>query len=166
MPGDELFRQSWPRRLDLALLVILMTFAGLMNAFAMTPPVYALEQWLAGRLGTQQEWIVLGLLFLVAVGIVPLLLVYGSAWLNRRFLPTGDGSTLSRQVIRFAVSFVPLGFGIWGAHYLFHLLIGPLTIVPAAQNFFVEVFGVPVLGMPNWQIAALWIPSLGIVQAI
>ena len=28
-----------------------------------------------------------------------------------------------------------MGFGIWTAHYWFHLLTGPLTIVPAATFF-------------------------------
>ena len=66
-PGNELFRQSWPRRLDLALLAILAAFMALTNAFAMTPPVYGLETQLAAWLHTRSEAIVLGLIGLPAL---------------------------------------------------------------------------------------------------
>lgn len=164
-PGDELFRQTWPNRLDLALLAILAAFAGLVNAFAMTPPVYALERSLARLLNTRQEAPVLGLVFLTGVLLVPLALVLAAAWLNR-LLPGNRSRSLARGLMRYAYSFVPLGFGIWAAHYLFHLLIGPLTICPALQNFLVEVAGVALLGRPNWSAAGVWMPPLGVIQAV
>jgi Fe-S-cluster-containing hydrogenase component 2 len=164
-PGDELFRQSWPNRLDLALLAVMAACAGLVNAFAMTPPVYALEQTLAGLLHTRHEVLVLGLVFLVGVVMLPLALVFGAAWLNR-LLPGNRSRAVTRGVMRYAYSFVPLGFGIWGAHYLFHLLIGPLTIWPALQNFFVEVAGVAILGHPNWSAAGVWMPPLAVIQGV
>ena len=164
-PGDELFRQTWPNRLDLALLAILAAFAGLVNAFAMTPPVYALERGLARLLNTRQEAPVLGLVFLTGVVIVPLVLTLAAAWLNR-LLPGNRSRSLARGLMRYAYSFVPLGFGIWAAHYLFHLLIGPLTIWPALQNFLVEVAGVALLGRPNWSAAGVWMPPLGVIQAV
>lgn len=165
-PGDELFRQNWPNRLDLALLSIMAASMGLVNAFAMTPPVYSLQIWLADLLQTRQEAIVLGIIFAVAGVIAPLALVYGAAWLNRLMLDGARRAALNRQVMRFAYSFVPLGFGIWGAHYLFHFLVGPLTILPAIQEFFVNVFGVPLLGAPNWTIAGAGIPPLRAIQTV
>jgi ferredoxin len=166
LPGDELFRQSWPHRLDLALLAILAACAGLVNAFAMTPPVYALEQGLARLLNTQQEWPVLGLVFLVGAVFVPLALVYGAAWVNRLTVAAERTRPLGRLVMRYAYSFVPLGFGVWTAHYLFHLLIGPLTLWPAFQNFWLEVTGVPLFGQPNWTLAGAWVLPLPAIQAI
>ncbi|HXF60078.1 MAG TPA: hypothetical protein VNK95_00595 [Caldilineaceae bacterium] len=165
-PGDELFRQNWPNRLDLALLAILAACAGLVNAFAMTPPVYALEQWLARALHTNQEWIVLGLVFLAGVVVAPLALVYGAAWINRLTVAADRSRSLARLVMRYAYSFVPLGFGVWAAHYLFHLLVGPLTIWPALQNFWPAVTGTALLGQPNWTLAGAWVPSLGAIQAV
>lgn len=165
-PGDELFRQNWPNRIDLALLAVVASAIGLVNAFAMTPPVYGLQVWLANQLQTRHEAIVLGIVFAVGALIVPLALVYGAAWLNRLTLGDAGQFSLNRQVQRFAYSFVPLGFGIWGAHYLFHLLIGPLTIIPAMQEFFANVLDVPLLGTPNWSIAGAWVLPLGVVQAI
>lgn len=164
--GDELVRRGWPRRLDLAVLAILAAFAGLMNAFAMTPPVYALEQRMAQMLGTEREVIVLGLLFFTGVVVLPLALVYGAAWFNHRTSRGTEHGALRHFVIRYATMFVPVGFGIWAAHYLFHLLIGPLTIVPAAQQFATDIVGAPLLGTPDWRVGAMWTPSLGIVRAV
>ena len=165
-PGDELFRQSWPHRLDLALLAILMTFAGLVNAFAMTPPVYQLEEWLAERLNTDREAIVLGLVFAVGVLVAPLALVGSAAWLNRAWVAANRQVRISRLVQRYAYAFVPLGFGIWASHYLFHLLIGPLTIVPALQTFFAEVVGLAWLGEPNPRVGMLLMLPVPVVQVV
>lgn len=165
-PGDELFRQTWPNRLDLALLAILAAWGGLINAFAMTPPVYELEQWLARLLNTQQEVWVLGLIFVTGVIVIPLGLSFGAAWINRATARGAAAPTLAREVMRYAYSFVPLGLGIWAAHYLFHLLIGPLTIWPALQNFWVEVTGIALMGQPNWSAGALWMPPLRVIQTI
>lgn len=164
--GDELFRQTWPNRLDLALLAILTACAGLVNAFAMTPPVYALEQGLARLLRTQQEALVLGLIFLTGVILIPLAMVLAAAWLNRLAIPANRGRSPARGVMRYAYSFVPLGFGIWAAHYLFHFLIGPLTIWPAFQNFWVEVAGIALFGQPNWSATGVWMPPLPVIQVV
>ncbi|MCC6453354.1 MAG: FesM [Caldilineaceae bacterium] len=165
-PGDELFRQSWPNRLDLALLAIIAACVGLVNAFAMTPPVYQLEQWLAVALNTDQEVFVLGLIFITGAVLLPLALVYGGAWLNQRFVPGNRARSLARLIMRHAYAFVPLGFGIWASHYLFHLLIGPLTLIPALQTFFANVVGVPLLGEPNVLLGAAWVPPIAVIQGI
>lgn len=164
-PGDELFRRTWPNRLDLALLAILAAWGGLVNAFAMTPPVYELEQWLAELLQTRQEAIVLGLIFVTGVIVVPLALVYGAAWLNRRSAGR-RGLPLTHAILRHAYSFVPVGFAVWTSHYLFHLLIGPLTILPAFQTFWIQVTGVAVFGQPNWALAGAWVLPQGVIQGL
>lgn len=163
-PGDELFRQNWPNRIDLALLAILAAFLGTLNAFGMTPPVYRLETWLAQALGTSSEAIVLGLIYLVSVVAGPLLLTYAAAWLSRGL--TGGATLLNRLVMRYAYSFVPLGFAIWLAHYLFHFLTGALTIVPALQTFFMQTLGWPVLGAPDWNMALRFVPSVEVIQTL
>jgi polyferredoxin len=165
-PGDELFRQSWPNRLDLALLAIIAACIGLVNAFAMTPPVYDLEQWLAELLRTSHELLVLGPIFLAGAVLIPLALVYGAAWLNQRLVASNRARSLSRLVIRHAYAFVPLGFGIWGSHYLFHLMTGPLTIIPALQAFFANVVGVALLGTPNLRLAASWVLPITAIQSV
>ena len=164
-PGDELFRQTWRNRLDLAWLAIVAAFIGLGNAFGMTPPVYRLEVWLGGLLGTESEALVLGLIYFVGAIAGPLLLVYLAAWLGRT-LAGGKGSEqgLHRLVMRHAYSFVPLGFAIWLAHYLFHFLTGAMTIVPAFQTFFQRTLNWPILGEPDWQIAMRFVPQVVTIQ--
>ncbi|MCB0045414.1 MAG: hypothetical protein KDD92_08295 [Caldilineaceae bacterium] len=157
----ELLTRPWPRRLDYALLAVAAAFLGLVNAFAMTPPVYALEAALAARLGTQREVIVLALIFGTGVILLPGLLLLSAAYLSR-----AQGVTLRRTIIRYAYGFVPVGFAIWTAHYLFHFLIGPLTIIPALQEFFVNVMGAPLLGRPDWTLAARAVMPLPVIRVI
>ncbi|MEZ4863506.1 MAG: hypothetical protein R3C14_19460 [Caldilineaceae bacterium] len=167
-PGDELFRQTWRSRLDLAWLAIIAAFMALGNAFGMTPPVYVLEQQLATLLHTQSEAIVLGLIYLVGALVGPLLLVYGAAWLSRVLTARAKGTDLPlhRLVMRHAYSFVPLGFAIWFSHYLFHFLTGSMTIVPAFQTFFARTLHWPILGEPNWELATRFIPTVETIQIL
>lgn len=167
-PGNELFRQSWRNRLDLAWLAVVAAFLGLGNAFGMTPPVYVLEQRLATLLHTQSEAIVLGLIYLAGGVVGPLLLVYGAAWLSRTLTAGAKQreKSLHRLLMRYAYSFVPLGFAIWFAHYLFHFLTGAMTIVPAFQTFFQRTLAWPILGEPNWQLAARFVPTVTTIQAL
>jgi hypothetical protein len=45
---------------------------------------------------------------------------------------------------------VPLGFGVWLAHYGFHFFTGVLTVVPVAQSAAIDLFGWPIAGEPAW----------------
>ncbi len=148
--GSELVRQTWLHRLDLALLAILVAFMALINAFAMTPPAYSLEIKMASLLNTESEAIVLGIIYVVGVLLVPLTLIYTAAWLARRF--TGERIRLNRLIMRYAYAFVPMGFAVWIAHYLFHFMIGAMTIVPAVQIFVGETLDWPIWEIPigNW----------------
>ena len=55
---------------------------------------------------------------------------------------------------RYAFSLVPLGFGVWLAHYAFHFLTGFLTVVPVAQNALAEI-GWQVVSEPNWGLGGM-----------
>jgi hypothetical protein len=125
-----------------------------------------LEQQLAGLLNTNSEALVLGLIYLGGAVVAPLLLVYLAAWLSRVLTRGGPNRNISlnRLVMRHAYSFVPLGFAIWFAHYLFHFLIGAMTIVPAFQTFFQRTLQWPILGEPNWQLATVGVPTVATIQ--
>jgi polyferredoxin len=159
LPGSELWtdpRRSgigWlSRRRDLAALSLVFTFGALVNAFGMVSPVYAVRAWLASRLGSPNPAVTVGALFLLVLVVEPLLLLGGAAWAARRL--AGLRQPLLGVVTRFAYALVPLGFGIWLAHYCFHLLTGLWTIVPVAQSALADA-GVPLLGRPRWSLGGL-----------
>lgn len=155
VPGDELWTDPtragigfFSKRKDLAALALVFTFGALLNAFGMVSPVYAVQAWLAERMGTTHEAPVLGTLFFVLLVAEPLLLMGLAAWLTRR--AAGTRGPLLPIATRFAYALVPLGFAVWLAHYSFHLLTGFWTFVPVAQSAMVDLLGWPLLGAPRW----------------
>lgn len=159
LPGSELFgdpRRSgvgrFSRRPDLAVLALLFTFGALLNAFGMVSPVYAVQAWLAERLGTTSELPVLGTLFFAALVVEPVVLIGGAAYGTKR--AAGASDRLLEIVVRFAYALIPIGFGIWLSHYSFHLLTGVWTVVPVIQQTLLD-FGVGFLGAPAWQLTGL-----------
>ncbi len=148
-------------RPDLAALVVVFTFGALLNAFGMVSPVYAVERWLAGLLGTRSEVPVLGLIFLVTLIVEPVILLGIAGRLTQHW--TGARSSLLQVVTRYAYSLVPLGFGVWIAHYGFHFLSGFWTFVPVVQGALADL-GWPLLGAPRWELGPAvpmaWLLSL------
>ncbi len=156
VPGEELAddrRRSaigrLSRRPDLAALALVFTFGALLNAFAMIGPVYATEQWLAHALRTTSETPVLALIFLTALGLIPLALCAGAASLTR--LASASRLSVPQIVVRYSYALVPLGVGMWLAHYAFHFLTGMWTIVPVSQSAAVDAAGRAIFGEPNWR---------------
>jgi hypothetical protein len=85
--------------------------------------------------------------------IEPVLLL-GAAALITRVWSKSQRSLLS-IMNQFARSLVPLGFGIWLAHYGFHFLTGYLTVIPVSQSAAHEAFGAFILGKPLWRLGGL-----------
>jgi len=167
-PGAELLERGrrsgigrLAQRADLAALAVVFTFAALVSAFAMTSPAYLVEQRLAATMGTQSEWPILAVIFIVGLIVLPAALVSGAGVVTRAFAPEPRGTRLrpfgasARQalaatVLSYSYALIPIGLGIWVAHYGFHLLTGLLTIVPVAQSAVVDAFGHALLGGPFW----------------
>jgi polyferredoxin len=152
LPGLELAdprRRSgvgWlARRPDIAGLAVLFVFGGLLNAFAMVAPVYRLEAWIGHGLGVTSELPVLALLFVVSLGVAPLVLVGGAAALTR-LIAGGTSGSIRKTAVRYAYGLVPFGFGMWTAHYGFHLLTGLFTVIPITQSAAIDLAGWPLLG--------------------
>jgi hypothetical protein len=162
LPASELWSQArrsgigyFSRRPDLAALVVVFTFGALLNAFAMVSPVYAVEGWLAGQLRTQSELPVLALLFVVGLLIVPAILMGLAGWTSKRLVPNVAPRSTRAWVTHYAYALVPLGFGIWLAHYGFHFLTGFWTVVPVVQSLVAELLGASLVGAPSWQMGPL-----------
>ena len=140
------------KRKDLSALAIVFGFGALLNAFGMISPVYALEQWLAKLFHVNAEFPVLASIFTLFLVIEPLLLIGIASWVTRVW--TGSNRPWLSLAVRYSYSLVPIGFGIWLAHYSFHLLTGLYTFIPVTQSAFAD-FGWAILGQPHWSLPGL-----------
>jgi hypothetical protein len=140
------------RRKDLAALAVVFSFGALVNAFGMVSPVYALEQWIGGLLRVNHEAPVLGLIFAAGLVVEPVVLLAAASWITRQW--AGVRRAALPLAVRYTYSLVPIGFGMWLAHYCFHFLTGFLTIIPVTQHALADI-GWPILGAPLWRLAGL-----------
>jgi polyferredoxin len=140
------------QRPDLAALALFLTFAAFMNAFGMVSPVYAVEAWLGEVLGISSGPVLVGILFGAGMVVLPAVLVLAasktSAALSR------SGRSVVEESTRYGFALVPVGFGMWVAHYLYHFLIGGLAIIPATQEYLADL-GFPLLAPPAWTLGPM-----------
>ncbi|MGA9533140.1 MAG: hypothetical protein WBR18_10535, partial [Anaerolineales bacterium] len=156
-----------PMRWDIAFLLSSLTLFGFFNAFGMVPPVYALQRWLGEQLGLRPELLQLTLIFgLGAVG-VPAFVLLGGSWLSQRATPVSERQSPLAYAAHFSQAFVPMGAGIWLAHYGFHFAIGALTVIPVMQSFVLD-HGWTWLGEnPRWDLGFLLpMPAIFPLQVI
>jgi len=140
------------RRADLAALVIVFTFGAFVNAFGMIRPVYALQDALGRMLGATSRAPGLSLIFVLGLFILPASLIAGGAAASRR-LSGRRHVPISLVACRYVYALVPIGFGMWLAHYGFHFLSGGLSIVPVVQSFLADI-GLTA-AQPRWGLGAL-----------
>ena len=62
-------------------------------------------------------------------------------------------------MVQCKVTLVPLGFGLWLAHLLFHLFTGSHTPIPVMQRVALDLH-LPLSSQPDWTIASWAIPQL------
>ena len=155
MPASELMAVEdqrsgighFSRRKDMAALMLVFTFGALLNAFGMVSPVYVVEKWLAHVLHVTMEAPVLGTIFAFFLLIEPIVLLGVAAWMTQKL--GGSQRKLVPLAVRYSYALVPLGFGMWLAHYGFHFFTGMFTIVPVTQSAAASV-GWTFLGAPRW----------------
>jgi hypothetical protein len=159
IPAEELVRDPMrsgvgilSKHKDFAALVVVFAFGALLNAFGMVSPVYVLEQRLANLFGVTTELPVLAFIFALFLIVEPVLLLGIAAWITRSV--SRQKRSLLSIVARYAYALVPLGFGIWLAHYSFHFLTGVLTFIPVAQAAVAELGGA-ILGQPRWGLTGI-----------
>jgi hypothetical protein len=106
------------------------------------------------------------LYYLFALLLLPAVAVGTAATLSRWWgrLETSWLEVATRQ----AYALVPLGFGMWLAHYSFHFLTSYDTVIPTTQRFAADL-GWSGLGEPHWlgsccRPVAEWLPRLEIVM--
>lgn len=117
-PGEELtedFKRagvgSLSNRFDLQFFIIIFTFGGLLNAFAMTSPAQTIKTFLGTHLLMTHSFLYLLSLFILFLVGLPFILI-------------------SRKDAHLIPTLLPMGFFIWLSHYSFHFLTGLFTFIP------------------------------------
>jgi cytochrome c oxidase assembly factor CtaG/polyferredoxin len=170
-PGKTLWHDSFrsglgrfSKRPDVAALVVVLTFGAYANAAGMVAPVLEWRDQLTSVLPRRSPLLVTSLIYVFGLLVLPALMVAMSAvlsrWLGQLKEPWLKVGT------RFAFSLIPIGFGMWLAHYSFHFLGSFDAIIPALQRFAGDL-GLA-LAEPEWQCdccrpVADWLPRLEIL---
>jgi len=140
------------KRTDLAVLVLLFVFGAFVNAAGMVTPVMMWEHGWHARLGAHAMPLVVALFVLAGAVILPGLAMVLAGGLN---LFTLGGRGVMETVRRFVFALVPVGFGMWAAHLLYHFSIGWDAAWPAVQRVVAgtaTAFAMP--SVPDWLTAA------------
>ena len=137
-------------KVDAVLFGILLVFAGLLNAFAMTPPYAVLARSLARVLGTRSEALVLAVLLALTLGGGMALSVALMRWSSRL---SGQVERVGAATRFWGRALLPFAFAVWAGHYSFHFLTGWASLLPVTQQALGRL-GVSA-GAPDWTLAAL-----------
>lgn len=148
------------RRPDIAALALVLTFGAFANAAGMVGPVVAWQQRFGAAHGLSALWMT-SAFYLAWLVLLPAVVICAATWASRRWGQLGANSR--HLAARFALALVPLGFGMWLAHYSFHLLTSWETALPAAQRFAADL-GWQGLGEPAWACACCRPAGDGILQ--
>jgi len=136
-------------RTDIAALVLVLVFGAFANAGGMVRPVVEWQQQLQTDLGWSPRTIIT-LYYAMALLVVPVLAAGLASIASHPQSYASPGYV--RVATRYAYALVPLGFGMWLAHYSFHLFTSYETIIPTTQRFAADA-GFTGLGTPEWNCA-------------
>ncbi len=173
LPGKDLWSDPvrsgigrFGKRLDLAVVILVLVFGAFTNAAGMVGPVVEWQERLRSLFGHYSPLLVISLYYLLGLLVLPLLAVSSAAALSCYWGQLG-GDRLN-VATRFSYSLLPLGFSMWLSHYCFHFLGSYETVVPGAQRFVADL-GWQILGEPVWDLAccrplAEWLPRLEIIS--
>ncbi len=173
LPGQDLLNSGYHsgigrlgERRDLAIMIVLLVFGAYANAAGMVAPIAEWQDRLSVLVGSRSPLLATTAFYLTALIALPALMVGVATILSHRW----GGLAMGRLALatRFSYSLVPMGFGMWLAHYAFHFLTSFGTILPTAQRFAADR-GWTFLGEPAWSCAccgpvADWLPRLEIVM--
>jgi cytochrome c oxidase assembly factor CtaG/ferredoxin len=154
VPGAELWDDRhrsgigrFGRRRDLAALIVVLVFGAFANAAGMVEPIAKVEERVMSVIGSRSLLIATTLFYVLVLIVIPLLVIGGAAAISRRLGKVQ--ASIAEIATRFAYALVPLGFGMWLAHYSFHFFTSYATIVPVTQRFAADL-GLASLGAPAW----------------
>jgi len=121
----------------------------------MVAPVTEWEQRLQDRFGFSSPLPVITALFAFSLLIAPVITTVFCGILSKSL---GGSSVQWRKLAsRFVMTLVPLGFSMWVAHFVYHLLTGASVIVPVVKRAACDA-GISSLGSPDWSSAGAMAP--------
>jgi len=138
------------RRPDVAALVLILVFGAFVNAAGMTEPVMMwMHHWHA-RLGLHSMVPVVTVLYVGGLLIIPGIVAAACGWVSQHWAQTT--AAWKDLTCSFTLALVPVGFGMWLAHFSNHLIAGWSTLIPAVEKFFSRAYsgGYPRTGIPSW----------------
>jgi cytochrome c oxidase assembly factor CtaG len=144
-PRSSLGRFS--RRLDIAVVALVLVFSAFVSAAAMVGPVASLRNRLAERYSMGSTLPIDSLFFLAGLVLAPPILVGAAVHAGRALAHIG--ASVRELFCRFALALVPLGLAMWAAHLLFHFSTAWSTPWPVIQRAMGDL-GVDWLGAPRW----------------
>lgn len=162
-PAAELWQEkhrsgigTLKHRHDILFFIVAFIFLGIMNAFLMTGPALLIKEQLKNHTGISSEFFLLFSFFILFLLIIPILTLGIPEFFSRK---------ISGKKFRLVPTLIPLGFGIWSAHYSFHFLTGAFTFIPLITNFSMnpKLMGLPVSIVFPIEIGLL---SLGLLGSI
>lgn len=144
IPGSELLKETHrsgigklTKRKDILALIVAFVFLGVMNAFLMTGPASLIKEKLTAFLGIQNDFFLQLFNLLIFLFLLPALTLGLPEFFSRK---------IAGKKFHLIPAMIPLGVGIWSAHYSFHLLTGFLTFVPMISKISIppKWMGLPV----------------------
>jgi cytochrome c oxidase assembly factor CtaG/polyferredoxin len=157
LPGQSIYKDSrgsgigrLSQRPDVAALALSLAFGAFVNAAGMTRPVMMwMHHWHAElRLSSMTP--VVTVFYVLSLLIVPGILVAACAWASRYWGRLK--LTWTSVICSFAPALIPVGFGMWLAHFSNHLLAGWSTIIPVIGRILAATASVGglVAFVPDW----------------
>jgi cytochrome c oxidase assembly factor CtaG len=157
LPGEGIYKDTHgsgigrlSRRPDVAALALLLVFGAFVNAAGMTGPVMMwMHHWHA-KLGLSSMTPVVTVFYVLSLLIVPGVLVAACGWASHYW---GRASIGTKDLIcSFAVALVPVGFGMWLAHFSNHLITGWNSLIPVIESMRSPTASIhyPPAWSPNW----------------
>jgi cytochrome c oxidase assembly factor CtaG len=156
VPGSQLWHDRLrsgigrlSQRADIAALIAVFVFGAFANAAGMVGPVVDWQERTAAALGLSPRGMIT-IYYLLAIVLLPLIAIALASIISRRWARLAMAAFA--VATRYTYALIPLGFGMWLAHYGFHLFTSYGSIVPVSQRFFADL-GVVGLGDPSWRLA-------------
>jgi hypothetical protein len=153
-------------RSDLAALVVLLVFGAFANAAGMIEPVVEWQDRLRLALGDSAPVWITTASYVLALVMLPVFCILLAALVSRRW--AGLQESVFMTANRFSFALVPIGFGMWLAHYSFHFFTSWQSAIPVVQRFAADQ-GWAAPGDFDWHCAccqsvAAWVPQVEILM--